>query len=525
VSPDLAPLARAVGRHGFILRGGFHPGPGDGAPGNAGTLVMVGNAGPAMWAAFRAAVPQPSEPDPLDAWTRRVLAAVAGELGAEAVFPFDGPPYLPFQRWAMRADAVFPSPIGPLIHPVYGLWHAYRAALLFAGRLALPEKAAATSPCEGCAGKPCLAACPVSALSPGAYDVPACVGFLDAPAGADCLALGCAARRACPVGREYVYAPAQAAFHMAAFRAANRPRPAPARPEICGQPGNAGHINPVMSGLPFIKMHGLGNDFVVLDGRAAPVALTAARARAIADRHTGVGCDQIILVEPARKTGADAFMRILNADGGEVGACGNATRCVAALAMAEKGSRSAIIETVSGLLAAEAAGEGIVAVDMGPAGLDWRDIPLSEAMDTLRLAVDAGPLREATAVGMGNPHAVFFVDDAEAVPMETWGPVVERHPLFPERTNVEAVEVIAPDRVRMRVWERGVGVTRACGTGACAAVVAAHRRGFTGRAAHVVLDGGTLLVEWRTDGRVRMTGPVTTSFRGVLEPALLESAR
>lgn len=280
-----------------------------------------------------------------------------------------------------------------------------------------------------------------------------------------------------------------------------------------------------MSGLPFIKMHGLGNDFVVIDGRAAAVALTAAQARAVADRRTGVGCDQIVVVEAARDADADAFMRILNADGGEVGACGNATRCVAALVMAETGGRSAVVETVSGLLAAEAAGEGIIAVDMGPARLDWRDIPLAEARDTLRLTIEAGPLREATAVGMGNPHAVFFVDDAEAVPMETWGPVVEHHPLFPERTNVEAVEVIAPDRIRMRVWERGVGVTRACGTGACAAVVAAHRRGFTGRTVHVVLDGGTLLVEWRGDGRVRMTGPVTTSFRGVLEPSLLEGAR
>ncbi|MDX9862358.1 MAG: diaminopimelate epimerase, partial [Rhodospirillales bacterium] len=228
-----------------------------------------------------------------------------------------------------------------------------------------------------------------------------------------------------------------------------------------------------------------------------------------------------VMVGLPRNGKADAFMRIFNADGGEIAACGNATRCVAAMAMAEKGTRAAVIETKAGLLAAEAAGEGIVAVDMGPARLDWRDIPLAEARDTVRVVVEAGPLREATAVNMGNPHAVFFVDDAEAVPMETWGPVVEHHALFPERTNVEAVEVIAPDRIRMRVWERGTGVTRACGTGACAAVVAAHRRGFTGRKAHVVLDGGTLFVEWRADGHVRMTGPVTTSFKGTLEPALL----
>jgi diaminopimelate epimerase len=276
-----------------------------------------------------------------------------------------------------------------------------------------------------------------------------------------------------------------------------------------------------MSGLSFLKMHGLGNDFVVLDGRAAPIALTAAQVRAIADRHTGVGCDQLVIVGASRNGEADAFMRIFNADGGEIEACGNATRCVAAVAMAEKGTRAAVIETVAGLLAADAVGDGIVAVDMGPARLDWQQIPLAEARDTLRFAVEAGPLHEATAVNMGNPHAVFFVDDAEAVPMETWGPVVEHHPLFPERTNVEVVEVIAPDRIRMRVWERGTGVTRACGTGACASVVAAHRRGFTGRKVHVVLDGGTLFIEWRADGRVRMTGPVTTSFKGTLEPSLL----
>lgn len=215
-------IASAVAPFSFLVRGGFHPAPADAVPGSPGTLVMVGNAGPRMWAAFRATVPTPAGPDPLDAWTREVLSGVARDLGATALFPFDGPPYLPFQRWAMRAEAVFPSPIGPLIHPVFGLWHAYRAALLFAGRITLPERAPGVSPCEGCAEKPCLTACPVGALAPGAYDVPACVGFLDGPAGADCLGRGCTARRACPVGREYVYAPAQAAFHMAHFRAANR---------------------------------------------------------------------------------------------------------------------------------------------------------------------------------------------------------------------------------------------------------------------------------------------------------------
>jgi len=222
VTPDIDIIAATVARYGFILRGGFHPEAADAVPGEAGTLVMVGNAGPGMWAAFRAAVPKPTDPDPLDAWTRDILASVARDLGAAVLFPFDGPPYLPFQRWAMRAEAVFPSPIGPLIHPDYGLWHAYRAALLFAERIPLPAPAAAAHPCEGCAEKPCLSTCPASALAPGRYDVPACVAFLDGPAGAGCLALGCAARRACPVGRDYAYAPAQAGFHMAHFRSANR---------------------------------------------------------------------------------------------------------------------------------------------------------------------------------------------------------------------------------------------------------------------------------------------------------------
>jgi hypothetical protein len=218
----LGTIAAAVAPFGFLVRGGFHPVPADGVPGNPGTLVMIGNAGPAMWGAFRAACPEPTTPNPLDAWTREVLTGAARNLGATPLFPFDGPPYLPFQRWAMRGDAVFPSPIGPLIHPVYGLWHAYRAALLFAERIALPAPVPAVSPCEGCAEKPCLSTCPVSALAPGRYDVPACVAFLDAPSGAGCLSLGCAARRACPIGRDYVYAPAQAGFHMAHFRSANR---------------------------------------------------------------------------------------------------------------------------------------------------------------------------------------------------------------------------------------------------------------------------------------------------------------
>jgi len=272
----------------------------------------------------------------------------------------------------------------------------------------------------------------------------------------------------------------------------------------------------MMTGLPFLKMHGLGNDFVVIDARRRKVDLDEAQARAIADRRTGVGCDQLILIEPARSRLADAYMRIRNADGGEVEACGNGARCVADLLMREKGSGHAAIETTVGLLDAEATGEGQVSIDMGPARLDWREIPLAKPMDTLHLDLALGALSDPAAVNVGNPHAVFFVADAEAVDIAGLGPVLERHPLFPQRANIEVASVIAPDRIRMRVWERGVGITRACGTGACATLVSAARRKLTGRRAEILLDGGSLWVEWLADNHVRMTGPVAVSFSGEL---------
>lgn len=277
-----------------------------------------------------------------------------------------------------------------------------------------------------------------------------------------------------------------------------------------------------METLAFVKMHGLGNDFVVIDLRNNPFRLDAARARALADRRTGVGCDQLIAIEPAATDLADAFMRIYNADGGEVAACGNASRCVAAMLMGENNTDHAIIETRAGLLDAEAKGNGLIGVDMGRVSFDWRDIPLSKAADTARLDIAAGPLRGPVAVNVGNPHAVFFVDDAEAVALEVFGPIVERDPLFPEGTNVEAAQVLGPERIRLRVWERGAGVTRACGTGACATLAAASRRGLTGRSAEIVLDGGSLWIEWLKDDHVLMTGPVAVSFSGVLDHALLE---
>ncbi len=276
-----------------------------------------------------------------------------------------------------------------------------------------------------------------------------------------------------------------------------------------------------MTAPSFIKMHGLGNDFVVIDVRRTPVPIDQGQARAIADRRTGVGCDQLIIIEPPANGLADVTMRIRNADGNEVESCGNAARCIAAMIMQEKGTDHAVIDTEAGLLDAEALGQGLIAVDMGEARLDWRDIPLAEAVDTLHLNIEAGVLKNPVAVGMGNPHAVFFVDDALEVPLEDLGPVVEHHALFPQFTNVEAAQVISESEIRLRVWERGVGITRACGTGACATLVAANRRGLTGRTAEVVLDGGRIRIEWLPDNHVLMTGPAAISFTGTLDPSLL----
>lgn len=280
--------------------------------------------------------------------------------------------------------------------------------------------------------------------------------------------------------------------------------------------------------LPFLKMNGLGNDFVVIDVRAArkdgtagsdpALALDPTLARRIADRRRGVGCDQLVVIEDPRAPDAVAFLRFLNADGGEAGACGNGARCVAAHLMQESGAKRIVMETAAGLLNAERCGDGLVSVDMGPALLDWRDIPLVRDMDTLHLDLSCDGLPRPVAVGMGNPHCVFFVDDAEAVDVERLGPIVETAPLFPERTNVEFVSVRDRTTLRMRVWERGVGVTQACGSGACAVVVAAHRRGLTDRAVEVQLDGGSLFVTYRDDGHVVLRGPVAWSFTGEFDP-------
>jgi len=276
-----------------------------------------------------------------------------------------------------------------------------------------------------------------------------------------------------------------------------------------------------MDARPFIKMHGLGNDFVVVDARREPFPLDDAMARRIADRHIGVGCDQLLVIEPPSNGRADAFLRIRNHEGGEVGACGNGTRCVASLLMAENGRERVTLETLAGLLVAEAAGDQRVSVDMGEARLDWQDIPLAREMDTLHLDLALGPLADPVATAMGNPHATFFVEDAAAIDLESLGPQLEHDPLFPQRANIGVAQVTGPDRLRLRVWERGVGITRACGSGACAAAVAAHRRGLTGRGVDLALDGGPLSITWREDGHVIMTGPVATAFTGMLAPEML----
>ncbi len=273
-------------------------------------------------------------------------------------------------------------------------------------------------------------------------------------------------------------------------------------------------------GLPFRKMHGLGNDFVVLDARARPMTFSESQVEAIADRRRGVGFDQLLVIEPAQGKG-DAFMTVRNADGGLMSSCGNGARCVAAMMMDDLDKDAIVLETLAGPVSASRAENGLVAVDMGRAKLDWQDIPLAMEENTEHLDLVVGPLSNPVAVSMGNPHVVFFVGDVEAVKLEQLGPVIETHALFPKRTNVEIVEVIDATHIRMRVWERGVGITQACGTGACAAGVAAARRKLTDLIVTVTLDGGDLLVEWCQDGHVIMTGPVSYSYDGVLNGSLL----
>jgi diaminopimelate epimerase len=268
-------------------------------------------------------------------------------------------------------------------------------------------------------------------------------------------------------------------------------------------------------------MNGAGNDFVVVNALETPFAPTADQARAIADRKTGEGCDQLIALEPS--TTADAFMRVWNADGGVVETCGNALRCIGWMLLQSTGKAEVTIDTLGGPTTARRAADGRITVDMGAPRLDWEQIPLDEAMDTRGIELQVGPidapvLHTPGAVSMGNPHVVFFMDHTpDDAFVRGTGSLIEHHPRFPEGVNVGFAHVLAPDHIRLRVWERGAGLTRACGTGACAALVAAARRGLTGRAATIEVDGGTLRIEWdEASDHVFMTGPVEVERTGTL---------
>jgi diaminopimelate epimerase len=276
-----------------------------------------------------------------------------------------------------------------------------------------------------------------------------------------------------------------------------------------------------MSPVPFHKMHGCGNDCVVLDGRARLLALTPEAIRRLADRHRGVGFDQLVLILPPRDDGL-AFLRFFNADGGEAEACGNATRCVASLLLDQTGRRSILLESLPGSLPAERLADGSVRVEMTVPRLDWRDIPLAVPCDTLEVPLDRPPLPRPVAVSMGNPHAVFLVPDLATLDVAGLGAELERHPIFPERANIGFARMLGPDAMRLRVFERGAGLTLACGSGACAAMVAAVRRGLAGDRLRVLVDGGELLLEWPGEGPVAMSGPASLSFTGELAPELLD---
>jgi diaminopimelate epimerase len=271
-------------------------------------------------------------------------------------------------------------------------------------------------------------------------------------------------------------------------------------------------------GLPFMKMHGAGNDFVVIDSRGREAVMTAGLARALGDRNRGVGFDQ--LAEITGSSSSDFNLVFWNSDGSQAEACGNATRCVSDYVMQGLGRDRTSLTTARGALQAERLADGRVAVNMGQPQLLWHEIPLAREVDPQHLPLARDPF----GVSMGNPHCVHFVQDVESLDLASLGPEIEHDPLFPQRTNVEYVELLAPDRLRMRVWERGTGITLACGSGACATAVAAHLRGLTGLRVAIEADGGTLEVDWREDG-VWLTGPVARVFDGVLSPDYIAAHR
>jgi len=269
-----------------------------------------------------------------------------------------------------------------------------------------------------------------------------------------------------------------------------------------------------MGNARFMKMHGLGNDFVVIDARTTDLLVTAQLARALGDRHRGVGFDQLAVIESGRD--ADVDLTFWNSDGTTAGACGNATRCVAQYEMDRLGVDALGLRTERGLLSAHRQGD-LVSVNMGPPQLTWDTVPLARDVDLLHLPIEGDPV----ATGMGNPHCSFFVDDADAIDLASFGAAHEHNPLYPQRTNVQVAHVVGPDHLRMRVWERGVGVTLASGSSSCAVAVAAHRRGLTGRKVRLDLDGGRIDIDWRDDG-VWMTGATAHVFDAELTPAFLD---
>jgi diaminopimelate epimerase len=273
--------------------------------------------------------------------------------------------------------------------------------------------------------------------------------------------------------------------------------------------------------IPFQKMNGLGNDFVIIDARGEPFRLSSSEASAVANRTEGAGCDQVIVLEPSSR--ADVFMRILNADGSEAGACGNATRCVAALLSPGAGHLALTVETNAGILNAAMTPDGLVTVDMGQPRFGWAEIPLSQPFsDTRAIGLsyalpDGRVLAEPSVVNVGNPHCIFWVSGAGTYDLAAFGSELEHHRLFPERANISLAEVVGEAAILLRVWERGAGLTKACGTAACAAAVAAARTGRTGRLVGVELPGGVLSIQWReSDDHILMTGPTAFEYEGVL---------
>jgi len=268
--------------------------------------------------------------------------------------------------------------------------------------------------------------------------------------------------------------------------------------------------------LPFLKMNGLGNDFVIIDGRKNAFVPTKEFLLAVADRKRGVGYDQFIVLKAPKMPEADVALDIYNCDGTKVGMCGNVSRCIGMLMFKELGRKNCKLELSPRVLSVWEDSPGLIAVDIGEPGLDWKDIPLAREVDTLTAPIASGGLFAPCCVNVGNPHSVYFIPDINAIDLSKAGPHLEVDPIFPERCNIEIAQILAPDRIRMRVWERGTGITEACGSGACATLVAAVRRGLSARRATVVLDGGELVIEWRDDQHVLMIGPASFAFSGVI---------